>query len=429
MDEVQLVDSQGVTITCPSASLAAGEPMTCTAEGVAVEGQYSNTVTASGVPVVGESPLATASSHYFGADPQIVVMKLTNGEDVTEAPGPVLWEDDPVTWTYAVTNTGNVTLTEVMVTDDRIGTVPCEATTLAVEEETECTAEGVASAGQYRNVGTASGRPPGLLAPVASSDESYYFARTAEPSIGLEKRTNGMLAHVAPGVYITVGAPVTWTYTIVNTGNTELTDIVVTDDQGTPDDVGDDITVCSGLSLTTTESTNCTLTGTAEPGQYRNVADVSARPSTGGEVTGTAASHYYGIAPGIDVEKAVSPDGLVWHDADDESDALELEAGAEAWWQVVISNTGNVSLTLAVEDIRYGELLNLADVCDPAPPALLAADTAYACQFQDPEGAREGVGRNAVTAEGHLGGTWTGADVDAAVYVTERKLYLPLILR
>jgi len=38
---------------------------------------------------------------------------------------------DPVTWTYRVTNTGNVTLTNVTVTDDMGVTVTLPKTTLA----------------------------------------------------------------------------------------------------------------------------------------------------------------------------------------------------------------------------------------------------------------------------------------------------------
>ena len=427
LTQITVLDDGEGPIDCATDTLGAAERTQCTAVGRAVEGQHANTVTATGKPAVGATVTATASSHYFGADPQIVMTKLTNEIDVEEPPGPTLWVGDPVAWTYTVTNTGNVTLTQLALTDDQIGAVSCAATTLAPDEATVCGADGEATAGQYTNVGTASARPPGLLAPIETSETSYYFGRTPHPSIGLQKRTNGEDANVAPGVYITAGAPVTWTYEIANTGNSELTGIVVIDDQGTPEDDTDDVTVCTVDLLASTASTTCVVTDTAVAGQYRNEALVTgAGPD--GTVTDTAASHYLGAAYGIDVEKAVSGDGLDWHDADDEESALELELDAELWWRITISNTWSVSLTLTVGDARYGSPLDLSTVCDPVPPAVLPAQASYDCVFKDPDG--PGVRQNAVAAQGRYGQWSVEMDVDAATYVTtDYRICLPLVIR
>ena len=58
------------------------------------------------------------------------------------------------TWTYAVENTGNVDLTDLLVTDDQGVSVDCTTTELAVEASTVCTATGGAIVGQYVNTGT-----------------------------------------------------------------------------------------------------------------------------------------------------------------------------------------------------------------------------------------------------------------------------------
>jgi hypothetical protein len=174
----------------------------------------------------------------------------------------------------------------------------------------------------------------------------------------------------------------------------------------------------------------CELTGVVVAGPYSNTATVTGTAPAGRVVTAAAASHYFGAAYGIDVEKAVSTDGLVWHDADDEGSALELPLDAELWWRVTISNTGNVSLTLTVDDTRYGSPLDLSTVCDPAPPAVLAAQTTYGCTFKDPDGAKDGVRRNVVTAEGRSGQSWVGTDADVATYVTaDYQIYLPIVIR
>ena len=82
------------------------------------------------------------------------IEKSTNGQDADTAPGPELAVGTPVTWTYLVTNTGNTALTGITVTDDQVGAVTCDQTTLAVADTMTCTATGTATQGQYTNLGT-----------------------------------------------------------------------------------------------------------------------------------------------------------------------------------------------------------------------------------------------------------------------------------
>src|SRR5699024_7752146 len=62
--------------------------------------------------------------------------KLENGADVTSG--------TTITWTYTVTNTGEVELTNITVSDDQLddSSVTCPKTTLAVGEDMICTASG-----------------------------------------------------------------------------------------------------------------------------------------------------------------------------------------------------------------------------------------------------------------------------------------------
>jgi hypothetical protein len=109
-----------------------------------------------------------------GAD--VSIKKSTNGEDADDAPGPTITVGSPVTWQYVVTNTGNVNLTSVVVTDDRSVTVTCGGqTTLAVGQSLTCTGSGIATAGQYRNVGTVTANWTGGR--VSDTDASHYFGQ------------------------------------------------------------------------------------------------------------------------------------------------------------------------------------------------------------------------------------------------------------
>ena len=124
-------------------------------------------------------PVPGRTNMVFGQDCQpsgasIQIKKSTNGEDADEAPGPRITIGSPITWRYVVTNDGTVNLTNVSVTDDRGVAVNCGGqTTLAAGQSMTCTGTGVATAGQYRNVGSATAAS--TLGPVTDSDPSHYL--------------------------------------------------------------------------------------------------------------------------------------------------------------------------------------------------------------------------------------------------------------
>ena len=101
------------------------------------------------------------------------IVKSTNGQDANDAPGPTLNLGSAVTWTYVVTNTSEVRLTNIKVTDDRNVAVTCGQTTLGPGLSMTCTGTGVATPGQYRNVGTVTAQT--TAGEVTDSDVSHYL--------------------------------------------------------------------------------------------------------------------------------------------------------------------------------------------------------------------------------------------------------------
>jgi uncharacterized repeat protein (TIGR01451 family) len=172
--DVTVVDDQGVAVTCPQDTLDPGESMICTGVGVAVAGQYANEATVTGRDPTGASVTDKDPSHYFGSEPAIDIEKATNGEDADEPTGPKVDEGSTINWTYEVTNIGNVTLTNVAVTDDQNVSVTCPKDTLDPGESMTCTAQGVAVLGQYANLGTVTGVSP-TGKQVTDTDPSHYF--------------------------------------------------------------------------------------------------------------------------------------------------------------------------------------------------------------------------------------------------------------
>jgi hypothetical protein len=217
----------------------------------------------------------------------IDIEKLTNGQDADSAPGPALPAGSQVTWTYEVANTGDELLTNITVADDKTGTVPCPYTELAAGANMTCTATGVAIAGQYENLGTVTGTAPDNST-VTDSDPSHYWGVIA--AVEIRKYTNGLNADVPPGPEIPAGGQVVWNYVVTNTGNTALTEITVTDDQGVS-------VACPATNLEAGDSMICSGTGSATEGQYENIGTVEAIDPGNNAVTNTDISHYLGVAP------------------------------------------------------------------------------------------------------------------------------------
>ncbi|WP_319507959.1 hypothetical protein [uncultured Methanolobus sp.] len=339
-------------------TLAIGEVWTLEATGVAECGQYENegSVTGDyGDTTVNDSDL----SHYFGECPDIDIEKATNGEDADVGPGPGIPEGDAVTWTYVVTNTGNVDLTNIQVSDSILGAITNIIdhgdgdNTLAIGEVWTLEATGVAECGQYENEGSVTGDYGDTT--VNDSDLSHYFGEC--PDIDIEKATNGEDADVGPGPGIPEGDAVTWTYVVTNTGNVDLTNIQVSDsilgaitniiDHGDGDN-----------TLAIGEVWTLEATGVAECGQYENEGSVTGDYGDT-TVNDSDLSHYFGECPDIDIEKATNGEDA------DVGPGPSLDVGDTVTWTYVVTNTGNVDLTnIQVSDNILGAITNIIDKDD-----------------------------------------------------------------
>lgn len=336
LDDVELTDSRGVVPTFSGGDangdglLDVTETWTYTATGTAEEGQYENVASVSGVDTqTGGTAQDSDVSHHFGEAPAVVLEKLTNGVDAGEPPGPSVATGSPVTWTYRLTNTGNVPVTWSL-TDDMVDVIACpRILTLVPGHSIFCHATGTAQEGQYVNVGTLVGTAPSG-ATVTDTDPSHHFGVTG--AIEIEKLTNGESAPLPPGPVIAIGEPVQWTYLVRNTGNSELTDIVVEDDRGAE-------VTCPATTLAAGASMTCEATGVAEAGQYTNHATVTGETPIGGVVQDEDLSNHFGDEPGLHLVKMTN--GV---DAN-EAPGPYIPVGDEVTWSYVVTNTGNSTLT------------------------------------------------------------------------------------
>lgn len=359
LSNVGVTDSEVQEVNCAQTSLAPGKSMICLAAGNAAPGQYENTGTATGTPPVGSDVTGEDLSHYFGSEPSIVVKKFTNGQDADTLPGPFVPDGNTVTWSYVVTNTGNVTLTDVVVLDTRIDLkAACIPVTLPPGESMSCAATGIATIGQYTNTAFVAGDPPGNLPQVTDSNLSHYFGE--QPSLAIKVYTNGDDANSAPGPFVLVGDEVEWTYVVTNTGNVLLIGVTVNDNR-----IGD--VTCPDTELDPGEVMTCSATGTAVINQYENIGEATGTSPSGAEVSANDPSHYFGAQPGLVLQKYVNG-----QDADI-APGLTLDVGEIVIWTYIVTNTGNVPLAITVTDDQGEDVRCTREVTFPGEQHLCQA--------------------------------------------------------
>src|SRR5437773_7626258 len=163
--------------------LDVGETWTYTAAGTAVRGQYSNLGTAAGTGNVSNKAVTHSNpDFYFGLNPAINIVVLTNGTNNDAPTGPHLVEGSDVVWTYTVTNPGSEPVKNVTVTDSVVGSITgltggdANNNGLLDPGETWTYTKGaVVVLGQYENIGTANGTGNVTNKPVTSSNPDHYF--------------------------------------------------------------------------------------------------------------------------------------------------------------------------------------------------------------------------------------------------------------
>jgi hypothetical protein len=189
---------------------------------------------------------------------------------------------EKITYTYTVTNTGNVTLHDVTLADDRFGHVGCPATVLAPGASMTChavkvTTQADVAKGQFTNVATVTGEPP-AGPPVTDADTQTVYA-IHHPGIAVAKSA-------VPSTYSSPGTAITYTYTVVNTGDVTLHDVMVADDR-----LG--LVSCAARTLAPGAATTCravyiTTLPDVTAGRILNLSAAAGRSPGGAQVTGKA---------------------------------------------------------------------------------------------------------------------------------------------
>ena len=182
---------------------------------------------------------------------------------------------DVLTYTYTATNTGSVALTDLSVSDDKLGPITLASTTLAPGESTTGTATYTVTAadvgGAITNLATGTATDPeGDPIPGTPDEETVDTAGiTIVKTVDLDS--------------VTVGDIATYTFVITNVGNVTLTDIALTDDKIGPITLPT-TTLAAGESMTATGTYTVTAADAASP-PLVNVGTVTATDPDGRSLT------------------------------------------------------------------------------------------------------------------------------------------------
>jgi LPXTG-site transpeptidase (sortase) family protein len=355
LTNISVMDDQIGAITCPSDLLSAGDLMSCTASGTVTAGQYLNTAT-----VTGQYPTGTVtdddSSWYYGVESSIDVEKLvwsgSTWMDADSMTGPYLQNDSDPLFKFIVTNTGEVTLENVNLSDSQINslhgnqdlTTSCnESDPFGSGESFTCYGELAWAVGQHENLASVSGEYGGNR--VTDTDLGHYFG--ASPSIDVQKYvwngTGWVDADSVTGPVLFSGSDVDFKFVVTNTGNVDLNNVVLSDNLMSFFTESRVVGSCGSVDeLAAGESFTCYGSLPWVEGQHENQASVNADYDSS-TYSDTDLGHYFGANPSIDVEKSVW-NGSSWEDADSGTGPI-LDNSSDPIFRFIVTNTGNMELS------------------------------------------------------------------------------------
>ena len=360
LDPVTINDPQpGLSaVSCPAAPLSPGASTTCTATYPITQadldaGVVTDTATASGQPPAGPAASSAPSTAdvTLAAAPAIALLKSAavddqNGDFQIDL-------GDTVTWSFTVTNNGNVTVHGIAVSDPTAGPVSCAATSLAPGDDTVCTADtphtidqADVDAGIVSNTATSSALDPnGTAVPSNSSSTDTPVAQGS----GLTATKQAAVTDVDHDGHTDLGDTIAYSVVVHNSGHVTLHSVSITDPlAGT--------FTCPTAPLAPGQSTTCTATtaytitqADVDAGQVDNTATAHALDPAGATVDAPSSSVTTPVA-------ATSSLLLVKHAAiADTSGDGHRGVGDTIRWTFTLTNTGTRSLTgLFVDDPTAG---------------------------------------------------------------------------
>ena len=382
---VAVDDPNAGAVDCPTPAapgLAPGASETCTAatphtvtQADVDAGSVTDTATATGTDTNGNTsdPSAPSSVTVQAALPQpsVSIVKTGNAANGNDAP---LTTGEEIDYSYLVTNTGNVTLKSITVTDDKVATVNCPtpaAPGLAPGASETCTGTYTVTAADAENnsitnKATAVATDTNGDNSPPATDSLTLPSATPAPTVAISK--SGSVSPPADQNVAQLGDHISYSYEVTNTGNVNLSSVAVTDDSA------GSVTcpavpaggLAPGASETCTADTDYEVTqadvdhgSVLDTATATGTATVDGNPITSPESDPSSVEIPTLEAPAVLVDKTATVTPAANQDGAKVDDTIQ--------YTYTVHNVGDVTLkSIAVEDPTAGTV----DCPTPAAPGL-----------------------------------------------------------
>ncbi len=298
-------------------------------------GNLSNTVT---VDSDQTGPKTDTHTIPVTQSPGITVAKSSTTTSITSV-GQV------VPYVFTLTNSGNVTLTSVTVTDPMCNAAPVRQSGDTNNDNQLQTTETWIYTCSH-TVTQAEIDKGGNLSNTVTADSSQTGPDTDTLDIPVSQSPGINIAKTPATQSVVSGGTASFTLTVTNTGNITLTGVTVTDSQCTtgPTRTGGDTNNDNQLQISETWTYSCSVANVAE--DFTNTADVT----TSEEVTDSDSASVTVVsspAPALNIVKEVSREANgPWNDT-----SISVTVGDTVYYRIRVSNTGNITLNgLTVND-------------------------------------------------------------------------------
>ncbi|MGO4146141.1 hypothetical protein AB4Y77_13750 [Paenarthrobacter sp. YAF11_1] len=380
-----LAGLSALTYTWPGTpgELLPGQTVTATATYAITQadidaGHVANAATTTGTPPVGPpvTPPPGTTDTPLTPGP---AMQFTKSADASGIQHPAV-VGDQITYTFTAKNTGNVTLTNVSITDPLAGlsalayTWPGTPGELQAGQTVTATAtyaitQADIDAGHVANSATTTGTPP-VGPPVTPPPGTTDTPLTPAPAMEFSKTADASAVQDPSKV----GDVITYTFTSKNTGNVKLTGVVINDPlaglsalkytwPGTPGEL------LPGQTVTAT-ATYAIAQADIDAGHVANAATTTGTPPTGPPVTPPPGTTDTPLTPAPALEFTKSADASAIQDPSKVGDVITYTFSAK--------NIGNVKLTGVVINDPLAGLSALAYAWPGAEGTLLPGQTVTA---------------------------------------------------
>jgi uncharacterized repeat protein (TIGR01451 family) len=301
---------------------------TCDAAGTPIQNGVSVTLS-------GAQNVTCTFNNIQASTPAIDIQKTPDTQTIASG--------ETANFSVTVANTGNVTLTNVVITDPL--TPGCARTfaSLAVNESQTYTCAQPNVTASFVNTINVTATPPTGPA-LTDSDTANVVVSAAAVQV----------VKVPDSQTVPVGGTASFTITVTNPGTVALTSVVLNDPQCSPNPLplaGGDTNSNGQLEPTETWTYNCAIPNVT--GDFTNTATVTANPPVGQPVTDTdTAQVFVAAAPAVDIQKT--------------PDSQTVASGDTATFSITVTNPGTVALTSVVVNDPQ---------CGPNPLTLGGGDT------------------------------------------------------